>query len=444
MPFSFTVTHASSDSKARCGVIETPHGNLETPNFIFCATKAAIKGASMEVMRRAGADIILSNTYHLMLQPGAERVAKMGGLQAFTGWNGPMLTDSGGYQVFSMAWGGIADEVKGSSGVKRPNTVLKIDEYGVLFQSYLDGKKILLTPESAMQMQYDLGADLVMAFDECTAFHHDHAYTKASIARTHRWLERSIAELGRLQGASAAPEQLRVSAERMAQNTAQAPRPIIKQALYGIIQGAHYRDLREAAARHVSEQPTFGLAVGGSFGQSKQSLYDILEWVSPYLRRTDQPDRPVHLLGIGDIADIFAGVRRGIDTFDCVQPTRLARHGWALMPDEEGGRINFRNARFRDDPAPLDPAAHHAPTAGYSRAYLHHLIKAGEMLGVQILVEHNVSVMTRLLREVRAAIRGGTLDEAEAHWCRHLHEDEATKEFGDPRLKTGSADGGAT
>ncbi len=404
---NFTVTHQSADSHARIGVIETPHGTLETPNFIFCATKAAIKGLSMENMKRAGADIILSNLYHLMLQPGAELVGRMGGLHKFTGWNGPMLTDSGGYQVFSMAWGGIADEVKGRHGMKRPNTVLKIDEDGVLFQSYLDGKKHLLTPENSMQMQRQLGADLIMAFDECTAFHHDHAYTRMSVERTHRWAKRSLDEFTRINGDN-------------------------KQALYGIIQGAHYRDLREHAAQHISAQPFFGLAVGGSFGQTKQSLYDILSWCAPSLRRADQPLRPVHLLGIGDIADVFEGVRYGIDTFDCVQPTRLARHGWALMPNEPGGRINFRNARFRDDPTPLDPLNRHAPTAGYSRAYLHHLIKAGEMLGVQLLVEHNVSMMTRLMRDVRNGIRTNTLNDVEKEWCANLPEGARTKEFGDP------------
>lgn len=424
--FSFTPTHTLNGSAARCGVIETPHGRIETPNFIFCATKAAIKGLSMEGMKRAGADIILSNTYHLMLQPGGEVIAKMGGLHRFTGWQGPMLTDSGGYQVFAMAWGGISDEIKGASGVKRPNTVLKIDEEGVLFQSYLDGRKILLTPEYAMQLQAQLGADLVMAFDECTAFSHDHAYTKASVERTHRWLERSIAELDILNARAVAPPAQAAGAERMASHN-------INQALYGIIQGAHYRDLREMAAQHVSEQPTFGLAVGGSFGQSKETLYAILDWVAPYLRRADQPARPVHLLGIGDIADIFHGVRRGIDTFDCVQPTRLARHGWALMPQEEGGRINLRNARFREDPTPLDPHVPHTPTAHYSRAYLHHLIKAQEILGIQILVEHNVSVMTRLMRDIRAGIQENRLDEVEARWCKNLAPIEATKLFGSPR-----------
>ncbi len=404
---TFTPTFTDAGTTARRGRIVTPHGVVETPNFIFCATKAAIKGLSMECMQRAGAEIILSNTYHLMLQPGGELIGKMGGLHEFTRWNGPMLTDSGGYQVFSMAWGGISDEVKGRNGAKRPNTVLKIDEDGVLFQSYLDGEKILLTPESSMLLQRQMGADLIMAFDECTAFHHDHAYTAASVERTHRWLQRSIDAFAKLNGDK-------------------------KQALYGIIQGAHYRDLREHASDVVTQQDVFGLAVGGSFGQTKQSLYDILEWCQPYLRRDGQPHRPVHLLGIGDIADIFVGITRGIDTFDCVQPTRLARHGWALMPDEPGGRINLRNARFREDKTPLDPAHHHRYTSEFSRGYLHHLIKAQELLGIQILVEHNVSVMTRLMREIRVAIETGTLEQCAKKWLATQPEGQLTKQFGDP------------
>lgn len=402
--FAFTVLHDDAASGARLGRIETPHGAIDTPNFIFCATKAAIKGLSVDAMRRAQTDIILSNTYHLMLQPGAETIARQGGLRAFTRWNGPMLTDSGGYQVFSMAWGSFADEIKGRSKIKRASTVKAIEEEGVTFQSYLDGATHLLTPEHSMLLQHQLGADLIMAFDECTAFHHGYDYTAASLQRSHRWAERCVTAFDTLNGAGA-------------------------QAMYGIIQGSIYRDLREKGAEFIAQLPFFGTAVGGCLGQTKEQLYEIVGWLTPWLKK----NRPVHLLGIGDIVDVFAGVRRGIDTFDCVQPTRLARHGLALMPQEKEGRINLRNARFRDDKTPLDPQAHHEATAHYSRAYLHHLVKAGETLAGQILAEHNVAVMNRLMRAVRAAIANGTLDACEAKWLGTMNAGEHTHIFGAPR-----------
>jgi queuine tRNA-ribosyltransferase len=396
--FSFQITHTDPHTGARTGVLNTPHGALETPNFIFCATKAAIKGLSMEAMKRAGTQIVLSNTYHLMLQPGSETVAKLGGLHRMTRWDGPMLTDSGGYQVFSMAGAG-AEELQGRGRTARPNTVLDIAEEGVSFRSYLDGKKLSLTPESSMQIQRDLGADLIMAFDECTGLRHSRDYTAKSLEMTHRWATRCIKELEKI-------------------NTDG------KQAMYGIIQGGIFRDLREAGAAFITSQNFFGTAVGGCYGKTKDDLYEMLSWVSAYLKAA----RPVHLLGVGDIDDIFRGVRAGIDTFDCVQPTRLGRHGFALMPTAENGRINLRNARFASDPSPLDPDNLHPPTAHYSRGYIHHLIKAGELLGIQILVEHNVATMNRLMREVREAIRNGTLDEAEKRWTANLAHEEPLME----------------
>lgn len=402
--FAFNVLHEDRASGARLAQIVTPHGTLNTPNFIFCATKAAIKGLSVAAMQRAGTDIILANTYHLMLQPGAALVEGQGGLHHFTQWPGPMLTDSGGYQVFSMAWGGFADEIKGRSKVSRRCTVKQITQEGVAFQSYIDGATHWLTPEKSMLLQRQLGADLIMAFDECTAFHHGYDYTAASLERSHHWATRSL-------------------------NAFEAGNKDNKQALYGIIQGSFYRDLREKGAAFVTSLPFFGTAVGGCLGKTKQELYDIVGWLTPWLKR----NRPVHLLGIGDIADVFAGVRRGIDTFDCVQPTRLARHGVALMPHEATGRINLRNARFREDKTPLDPENHHPHTASYSRAYLHHLIKAGESLAGQILAEHNVSVMNRLMREIRAGIGNGTLDAVEQRWLNTLPEAEREHVFGDPR-----------
>ncbi len=401
---SFSIQKICPTTKARLGRLVTPHGVIETPNFIFCATKAAIKGLAPDVMQRAGSDIILSNLYHLMLQPGPDVIEAQGGLHDFMRWQGPMLTDSGGYQVFAMQFGGISDEVKGRNKAARPNTVIDITEEGVTFQSYLDGKKILLTAETSMHMQRQLGADLIMAFDECTAFHHSKDYQIAALARSHRWGIRSLEAFEK-------------------QNTDN------KQALYGIVQGAHYQDLREKAMVDTTALPYFGTAVGGSFGKSKEDLYSIIKWCAPL----HKPERPVHLLGVGDIADIFVGIKLGIDTFDCVQPTRLGRHGVALLPSESGGRLNLRNARFRDDKTPLDPEHHHEFTSHYTRSYLHHLIKAEEMLGMQILVEHNVSVMNRLMRDIRMGIRTGTLEKVERDWLSNACAVDTTKTYGEAR-----------
>ncbi len=401
MKHSFEIQKICPTTKARLGRLTTPHGVLETPNFIFCGTKAAIKGLAPDIMKRAGSDIILSNLYHLMLQPGCDVIESQGGLHNFMRWDGPMLTDSGGYQVFAMQFGGISDEVKGRNKAARPNTVIDITEEGVMFQSYLDGKKILLTAETSMHMQRQLGADLIMAFDECTAFHHSKEYQIQALARSNRWGVRSL--------------------EAFTKQNADG-----KQALYGIVQGAHYQDLRESAMNDVTQLPYFGTAVGGSFGKSKEDLYSILRWTAPL----HKPERPVHLLGVGDIADVFVGIKHGIDTFDCVQPTRLGRHGVALMPSEPGARLNLRNSRFRDDKTPLDPGHHHEHTSHYTRAYLHHLIKAEEMLGMQILTEHNVSVMNRLMREIRDGIRSGTLEQVEAKWLANSCAADTAKMYG--------------
>jgi queuine tRNA-ribosyltransferase len=381
MKHAFTIQKICPTTKARLGLLETPHGAIETPNFIFCGTKAAIKGLAPDAMKRAGSDIILSNLYHLMLQPGADVIEAQGGLHNFMRWDGPMLTDSGGYQVFAMQFGGISDEVKGRNKAARPNTVISITEEGVTFQSYIDGRKILLTAESSMHLQRQLGADLIMAFDECTAFHHTKDYQIIALARSNRWGVRSLEAFTR-------------------QNTDG------KQALYGIVQGAHYQDLRESAMRDVTTLPYFGTAVGGSFGKSKEDLYNILRWTAPL----HAPERPVHLLGVGDIADIFVGIKHGIDTFDCVQPTRLGRHGVAL-----------------------DPEHHHPFTSHFTRGYLHHLIKAEEMLGMQILTEHNVAVMNRLMRDIRMGIKTGTLEAVEAKWMATSCMTDTTKTYGAAR-----------
>jgi queuine tRNA-ribosyltransferase len=373
-------------TRARRGRLTTPHGTLDTPAFIFCATKAAMKAASPAALRDEKTQIILSNTYHLMLQPGADLVAKMGGLHRFMGWDGPMLTDSGGFQIFSLGHGSVADEIKGRRDIARPKTLLKISEKGAAFRSYIDGSKHLLTPEGSIDIQRKLGADLIVTFDECTPYHSDRTYTERSLRLSNRWADRCIAEFDRGHDG--------------------------KQALYGILQGGIYQDLRHEAAEFVSDRPFFGNAVGGTLGADSAQMDEVVGHAMEKLNR----QRPTHLLGIGGIRDIFAGVAQGIDTFDCVSPTRIARHGAALMPGVKGERVNLKNARFKEDSAPIDESCDCYCCRNFSRAYVHHLIKAEELLGMQLLTQHNIAVMNRLMREVQAAIPEGRLSDLRKRW----------------------------
>jgi queuine tRNA-ribosyltransferase len=384
--FGFDITHRDGASAARTGRLSTPHGAIDTPAFVFCATKGAIKGATMAQMRQAGAAIVLANTYHLMIQPGEAQVARLGGLHRFMGWDGPTLTDSGGFQIFSMGHGGVADEIKGRPGRERATSLVRIDEDGAAFRSYLDGRTLVLTPEGSIRIQRALGADLVVVLDECTPFHVERDYTARSMAMSHRWADRCLAEHARGDDGS--------------------------QALYGIIQGGVFADLRRESAAFTADRPFFGTAIGGSLGAHKDQMYEVVSYCTPHIH----PDRPVHLLGIGGFADVFAAVRLGIDTFDCVHPTRVARHGWALVKGAPGERVNLRNARFRDDARPVDETCGCPTCRTHAAAYIHHLIKARELLGITLLTLHNVHTMARLMAEVRSAIAEGRLAEAEREW----------------------------
>jgi len=392
--FEFKIAYQDPNSQARIGILKTPHGDVQTPNFIFCATKAAIKGLTPQQVKECGAQIILSNTYHLMLQPGGDVIEKMGGLQKYTGWNGPMFTDSGGFQIFSLGYGGVASEIKGKRNNVRPKTLLKITEEGAKFRSYLNGEIHLLTPEKSIQIQRQLGADLIVVLDECTPFHVDKSYTEKSMHLTHRWAQRSLEEFIRGDNGT--------------------------QALYGIIQGGVYPDLRKIAAEFVNNERFFGHAIGGSLGATKDQMHEVVGTVMSFLSK----DRPVHLLGIGGIKDIFHGVRQGIDTFDCVHPTRLARHGGALIKpsfwqNEDGDgkeHISLRNSKFRIDSRPIDEFCSCFTCKTFSRSYLHHLFKAQELLAMQALTIHNVTFMNELMKDIRASLQEKALDECEKKW----------------------------
>jgi queuine tRNA-ribosyltransferase len=309
----------------------------------------------------------------------------MGGLHKMMGWDGPMLTDSGGFQIFSMGHGTIADEIKGRRQDGRDQMLLKVTEDAAIFKSYVDGTKITLTPEYSMQIQRKLGADLIVQLDECTAFHVDKDYTAQSMRMSHRWGDRSLDEFKRTNDG--------------------------KQAVYGIMQGGIYEDLRQESAEYTRSRDFFGTAIGGSLGGSRAQMVDVVGICMEYAH----PDRPVHLLGIGGIQDVFDNIRLGIDTFDCVSPTRIARHGWALLKGAPRERINIRNARFRDDPTPLAEDQDN-PASQFARGYVHHLIKSHEPLGAHILSMHNVATISRLMREIRQAIADDTLDALEKEW----------------------------
>lgn len=390
--FQFNVTVRAQNSKARIGEIVTPHGIVQTPNFIFCATKAAIKALSPLQMKEAGTQIILSNTYHLMISPGGEVVERLGGLHKFMGWDGPMFTDSGGFQVFSLGHGSVASEIKGKRMTHRPKTMLKITEEGVTFKSYLDGSLHVLTPEKSMEVQRQLGADLVVVFDECTPFHVDKSYTAQSMRLSHRWGDRSLQAFKK-------------------HNTG-------AQALYGIIQGGVYPDLRKESCDFVNSQDFFAHAIGGSLGASKEQMYDVVAMAMEQL----DPKRPVHLLGIGGLRDIFKGVREGIDTFDCVHPTRLARHGGALVKpssqDTEGNRehISIKNSIYKFDEGPLEKGCPCQTCATFSRAYLHYAFRAQELIAIQAITLHNVSFMNRFMQAIRQGIIEDNLDAVEKSW----------------------------
>lgn len=395
-PFNFSITYQAKNSRARLGSLTTPHGTVQTPAFIFCATKAAIKAVSPADMKASGTQFMLANTYHLMIQPGEDVVAHFGGLHQFMGWDGPLLTDSGGFQIFSLGHGSVADEIKGrrsnTNDAARNKSLLKITEEGALFRSYLDGSKHLLTPERSIDIQRKLGADLIVVLDECTPFHVSKEYTEKSMLMSHRWALRSL-------NAFTAGDDG-------------------KQALYGIIQGGIHRDLRQESCNFVNDHAFFGHAIGGSLGADKNQMREVVEFTALQL----DPSRPIHLLGIGGVDDIFAGVAQGIDTFDCVHPTRLARHGGALVrpPHLKEGKtkdhINLLNSTYRLDDSPIEPDCPCMVCQQYSKGYLHHLFKARELLAFQLTSIHNVAFMNRLLAAIRLAIRNDSLAEERKYW----------------------------
>jgi len=379
-------------SRARAGILHTAHGDVRTPAFVPLATKGTVKGLLAREVADAGLDMVLGNTFHLLLSPGPELIARLGGLHRFMGWSGPIITDSGGFQVFSMGHGSVAEEIKGRRrpAPSRPGgSILEIAETGVRFRSYVDGAEHTLTPEGSMAVQAALGSDLALAFDECTPFHVDREYTARSSERTHRWLERC---------------------RRWHERHAPAG-----QLLYGIVQGGVHEDLRRESAQAVAAGGCDGVAIGGSLGAEKAQMYEVVSWaVDEFGGEDGSPPR--HLLGIGEVDDLIRGVELGIDTFDCAMPTRLGRHGTALVADpQRRWRLDLSKGRWRDSEEPLvEGCPCPACSTGLSRAYLSYLARAGELTAMRLLTLHNLTFLADLMSDLRLAILAGGLEQTAA------------------------------
>lgn len=368
------------DGGARAGVIHTAHGPVRTPAFIPLATKATVRGLGSSEVAELGYQLILGNTYHLFVSPGPERIAAAGGLHGFMGWGRPLITDSGGFQVFSLAHGGIADEVKGKGrpGGER-GSVVSIDEKGVRFRSYRDGSELFISPEVSMEVQAKLGSDIALVFDECTPYHAARDYTARSMERTHRWLARCL-DWHEDHG----PE---------------------RQAVFGIVQGGVHEELRRESAQAVTAAGVDGIAIGGTLGRDKEEMHGVLGLTAPLL-----PEQAAkHLLGIGDVDDLLAGIALGLDIFDCAIPTRLARHGTALVPDPANRfRLNLRKPGWEGDRRPIAEGCPCPACRDHDRDYLSYLSRAEELTAVRLLCLHNLTYLNELMTHARRAIETGT------------------------------------
>ncbi len=371
MSFEFEII--ATDGDARAGILHTPHGDIPTPYYAPVGTLATVKGVPPRDLHEMGASLVLANTYHLNLRPGEDLVKQMGGLHHFMQWDKPILTDSGGFQVFSLA------------------EINQIDDDGVTFNSHIDGASIRLTPERSMQIQEDLGADIIMCFDQCPPPNQRETVEQA-VARTHRWA---------LRCKEAHPDDS-------------------KQALFGIVQGGIYPDLREKSARFLQDKIGFkGYAIGGlAVGETKREMYHALDFTMPFMPTA----APRYLMGVGDPDDLCESILRGVDLFDCVMPTRVARHGSALTPD---GRVNMRNIQYREDPRPIMEGSN-CYTENFSRAYLRHLVVTKELLGHYLLSIHNINFVIQHVKNMREAIIEGRLKQyTEAFLARYVKKDSS-------------------
>lgn len=385
-PISFSIGKKLKDSLGRSGTIHTPHGDIHTPAFIAVGTKAAVRGLSVEMLSDAGVEALIANTYHLYMQPGERLVREMGGVHTMMHWNGPTMTDSGGFQVFSLGAGygtNISKILKDIVSVpllkERDEEAVKpklveIDHDGAAFKSPLDGSIHYITPERSIEIQHAIGADIIFAFDECTSPTESKNYQREALDRTHAWAKRSLEY-----------HKKSLHAER--------------QALFGIVQGGRFEDLRKESAAAIGAMDFDGFGIGGSF--DKDDLHTAVKWVNEILPE----DKPRHLLGIGEPEDLFLGVENGVDTFDCVAPTRLGRHGTVYT---KRGKIHIGNEQFQDDLKPIDEGCGCYACKNYTRAYIAHLHKSREMLGAMLCSIHNLYFIVNLVKQMRQTILDDT------------------------------------
>jgi queuine tRNA-ribosyltransferase len=394
--FSYKVEKALGDPRfARAGVISTPHGDIKTPAFIPVGTKATIKAMTPEMIDQTGAQAALSNAYHLFLQPGHELIEKAGGLHKFMNYHKPTFTDSGGFQVLSLGSGykkTINMQSETAVNTRKSERKAFVDEDGVTFKSHINGDIHKFTPELSMQIQFSIGADICFAFDELTSLADSYAYQVDALGRTHAWAERSLAHFRKLHAEN--PEHS-------------------YQALFGVLQGANYQDLRTQTAKFLGNMDFDGYGIGGAI--EKSELGKIVSWCTSEL----PVDRPKHMLGISEPDDMFEAVSYGVDTFDCVSPTRVARNGAIYTLD---GRYNLNNAKFLDDFSKLDPDCDCYTCQNYSRAYLRHLLKAGERLAASLLSLHNIHFIVKLVDDMRASIIDGTFEEFKKSWLKRYYK----------------------
>jgi len=376
----FSIEQGIPGQLGRAGLLETQHGVIQTPAFVTVGTKATVKALTPEQVASLGAQVVLANTYHLYLEPGAEIVAQAGGLNKFMNWPGPTITDSGGFQVFSLGaaygQGGVSKFANDKAHqVGSLEKLAKVDDDGVTFRSHIDGSEHRFTPESSIKIQQQLGADIIFAFDECTSPQASYEYQQEALARTHAWAERSLVEFNQNPG---------------------------RQSLFGIVQGGRHQDLREESARFIAGLDFAGFGIGGSF--NKEDLQTAIGWVNAILPR----DKPRHLLGIGTVGDLFAGVEAGCDTFDCVAPTRVARNG---TMETKRGRLNILNAKFKNDFTAVQTDCGCYTCQNYTKAYLAHLFRSKEMLAGTLASIHNLYFYINLVNQMRAAILAGTFEQ---------------------------------
>ncbi|TSC96400.1 MAG: tRNA-guanine transglycosylase [Parcubacteria group bacterium Athens1014_26] len=377
--FEFKVLKKSKKSNARIGILKTSHGLVETPALVTVATQAVVKTLTSEEVIEAQSQMLICNTYHLHLRPGEKIVKKFGGLNKFMNWSRPLMTDSGGFQVFSLGFGkdmGMGKVLKEKSEVSinigQQPKLLKITEDGVLFRSYVDGRKIFIGPKESIKIQEDLGADIIFAFDECTSPVADYEYTKKSLETTHRW----------------AKECLKYKKS--------------KQTLYGIVQGGKFKDLRIESAKFIGALPFDGFGIGGEFGDDKSKMEKMIDWVVDNLPE----EKPRHLLGIGHPEDLLKIIRSGVDTFDCTAPTHYGRRGIAFT---SGGRVNLNSSLFLNDKNPVDKICDCKVCKNYTRGYIAHLFKVREITGLKLLSFHNIYFFNSSVEKIRIKIKNGKL-----------------------------------